>query len=328
MLKRIIIPFLFVFCLLPIGVQAEGTTDHGMVTDHDISHDSNVSLSGIQTTKSITVKKMKVAAGDQGISVKQLEFVGKLLKNVALPTIKNNINFDGLFTDKINVDLSKVHILLFSNSESYQNALIQAGVPHDSIENIVENSGGITDGTHIWIPLYTYKDRSELTNILTHELTHVVFHQANIEEKLPNWLDEGIAMYNGLQAQKNINHIKTGRILKNIKYKLTTSIKNGESVSFNSTNLLNENYTSEAFYLAATYFLVERMGVSKLNEFTRSVIDSNVEEAFKSTFTITLKEYENKILQAVGQSQQDSYSSNDDDDDDDAEFLPGYRVRW
>ncbi len=126
------------------------------------------------------------------------------LQNVKQLLSKYNIVDTDAKTLQMNLD-KNVSIVLCKNQTDYQKELASIGVPAGDAQRFTLDSGGLTDGSTIVIPLYQNTSSSVLANTLGHELTHAILNQNVIS--FPSWMNEGLAVTDGLHIQSEVENV-------------------------------------------------------------------------------------------------------------------------
>lgn len=153
-----------------------------------------VSASGSKALANIHV----VAVGSD-TTAKQVQHVEQLIQRVGVLSIVSHT---------VGMSLQKPVTIEIADDESdYQAALQKLAMTKQSAANLAEDTGGFTQNSTIVIPMDQNQSEGDLANTLTHEMTHVVFNQ-NIGT-LPSWLNEGIAVFDGMQGQKQVESAVT-----------------------------------------------------------------------------------------------------------------------
>ncbi len=236
--------------------------------------------------------QIQISVGDNQVSGNTLALAGQTVKDISLPILKENL---GYVPDK------STHVVLFSTKNSYRKALKRAGVPTDQISKIVNETGGLTVQSDIWIPLYALQDQSELANVLTHELTHVVLNQQNIGDEIPVWLNEGIAWHDGMLAKSQVSPLKAQQEWDALNAQLQQAVDAGIAVPLTASedDILNAQYNVEWEDYLAVRQLIQNGGQEKFKSFIQQVEKDGVEKSFLTTFGIPMKEYENNFYQSI-----------------------------
>ena len=108
--------------------------------------------------------------------------------------------------------------------------------------------------------IYTFPQQERFSSLLLHELTHLIFREYVGENKLPLWVDEGIAVYmeykyaNPSYVKHILSHMR--RVIKDGFYIKFKEIKN-VSLDNKEKDYINLFYQQS---FAMIYFLIERFG--------------------------------------------------------------------
>ncbi|MDI3327927.1 MAG: peptidase MA family metallohydrolase [Alicyclobacillaceae bacterium] len=241
------------------------------------------------------IGSIQVAAGDRGVSAGTVHAAAGLIRNMALPVIEKQIG---------HVPAGEVRVVLFSTERTYANALLRAGIQPDLLPEIVAQTGGVTVGSDIWIPLYALQDQSDLANVLTHELTHVVLNQMGLGERLPTWINEGIAWFDGREAQNRINPGKVRAEERALSEQLNRAVRAGALVPLSSDTdaILQAPYNVEwQDYLAVDY-LIRTYGPETFKAFLNDAVRQGPERSFAAHYPMTLGQYEASFQAALAAS--------------------------
>lgn len=231
-------------------------------------------------------------AGDNGASKQVLQAANQLIQNISWPVLQENIGLTPVQT---------IDIVFFSTERGYANALLKAGIAPGEVPAIVANTGGITVDSDIWIPQYALQDKSQLANVLTHELTHVFFNQAGNGEKLPTWINEGTAWYNGLAAQEKVSPAETKAEILAERADVKNAAQTGHllPLSASEQDILKASYNVEFEDFMATESLIQRYGIGQFKTFLNLTTRQNVNQSFNTVFEMTLPAYENSFLKSL-----------------------------
>ncbi|GIM46673.1 hypothetical protein DNHGIG_22220 [Collibacillus ludicampi] len=239
-----------------------------------------------------TSSGIEVAAGDPGVPLSTVNMAADIIKNLSIPVIQDSLD---------SVPARNTHIVLFSSPQSYANSLRKSGISSDEVDNIVSETGGLTIGSDVWIPLYNLQDSSDLANVLTHELTHVVLNQKGIGEQIPTWINEGIAWHNGLTAQSQMN---PGKVQEE-RYALTQQVKQAAEkgqllpLSADENDILHANYNVEWEDALAVEHLIQNFGKQTFKSFINGIAHSGVEQSFLAHFHMKQSDYEKSFLHTL-----------------------------
>jgi len=233
-------------------------------------------------------------AGDNRVTNNLLSSAVKIINQTSLPILSKYAG---------STPSQAVNIVLFSSPKTYGKALIQAGIPVNDISSYTANTGGITMGSNIWIPLYNIEDISQLTNVLTHELTHVTFNQAGIGDKLPTWINEGAAWRDGLLGQQQLDANGTALEMSNEQSEVQQAAGNGQLLSLTATeqDILNANYNVEYEDFMAVESLIKQYGADQFTAFLNAAKSNqqDVNEVFQTTYKISMDDFQNTFLQTI-----------------------------
>lgn len=234
---------------------------------------------------------VKVQAGDRGVSAATLQRAVTTIQQVSLPVLSSNLN----------ARLGTATVVLFSTPSAYANALRQAGLPASEISQIVRKTGGLTVGTEVWVPLYALQGHAELANVVTHELTHVWLNQQGLGDKLPTWINEGIAWYSGMTAEAQVSRVEAEALAQAYDGQLRAAAANGQllPLSASESDILKANYNVEWEDYRAVQALVQAHGNAALRSFLSASRNEAVSTAFAQAFGISESTFEQQFLQSL-----------------------------
>jgi len=233
-------------------------------------------------------------AGDNKVTNKLLSSAVEIINQTSLPVLSKYVG---------STPSQAVNIVLFSSPKTYGNALIQAGIPTSDISVYTANTGGITIGSSIWIPLYNLEDISQLVNVMTHELTHVTFNQAGSGDKLPTWINEGAAWRDGLLAQQLLDSNGTITEMSNEQSGVQQAVDNGQLLPLTATeqDILKAKYNVEYEDFMAVESLIKQYGSDQFIAFLNAAKANpqDISEAFQTTYKISMDDFQNAFLQSL-----------------------------
>lgn len=231
---------------------------------------------------------IQITAGDRKVTQTTLKAASKIVQQISLPILKSNV---GLPT-------GSTKLVLFSSKQSYANALAQAGVPHSQLNAIVSNTGGLTIGSDIWIPLYNLEDQSDLANVLTHELTHVVLNQKGIGDTIPTWVNEGMAWHDGMQALDQVDSNKAKQESAALTQQVQEAKQNGHLLPLTASedDILNADYNVEWTDYLAIQNLISQQGPQKMDAFLNSIAKNGVDASFQAVYQEPITQFENNFI--------------------------------
>lgn len=233
-----------------------------------------------------------VSNGDRGVSARAVREAANTIEQVSVP----------LLTKDVGQAPSGAQVVLFSTRAAYGKALLQAGLSSDEAAAVVQQTGGITIGTSVWIPLYNLQDSAELTNVLTHELTHVVYNELGIGDRLPTWLDEGAAWREGLAAEAAVNPREAQALAQAYNAQLQDAAAQQMllPLSANEQDILGADYNVEWQDYLAVQQLVDQYGESKFRAFLDGVPSQGADASFQAAYGISLSDYEKAFEERLG----------------------------
>jgi hypothetical protein len=231
---------------------------------------------------------VQVDAGDRKVSQSTLQAASQIVQQVSLPILKTNVGLPS----------GSTKLVLFSSKQSYAAALGQAGVPRDQLNAIVSNTGGLTIGSDIWIPLYNLQDKSDLANVLTHELTHVVLNQKGIGDTIPTWVNEGMAWHDGMQALDQVDSNKAKQESSALTQQVQDAKQNGHLLPLTASedDILNADYNVEWTDYLAIQNLISQQGPEKMDAFLNGIAKEGVDSSFQATYNEPITQYENDFI--------------------------------
>ncbi len=132
--------------------------------------------------------------------------------------------------------------------------------------------------------IYTYPMQKDFSSILMHELTHIIFREYIGYNRMPLWLDEGMATYieyrDTMQSSMLVASIK--KVIEENKYIKFKDISNTYAIAAGSDTSL---FYAQAFSMV--YFLKERFGRDDFAEFLSYLHSgNNLDEALRKAFRI------------------------------------------
>jgi hypothetical protein len=240
------------------------------------------------------VNGIKVFAGDTRVTSNQLKLAEQIIQTISLPILQQNVG---------DVPAQNTRVVLFSNPQTYANSLEEAGVSPDQLKNIASETGGLTVGSDVWIPLYNLQDQSDLANVLTHELTHVVLNQKGIGDSLPTWINEGIAWHDGLLAQAQVSPPEAQQLTSKLNQQIHQVAQQQQllQLSASENDILNANYNVEWEDYLAIQNLLDTYGNQAFLTFLNGIPQTGVDESFQQTYNMSRTSYETSFYQSLAQ---------------------------
>ncbi|MEI8349706.1 MAG: peptidase MA family metallohydrolase [Candidatus Omnitrophota bacterium] len=130
--------------------------------------------------------------------------------------------------------------------------------------------------------MYTFPGQENFSRILSHELTHIIFREYVGYNRLPLWLDEGMAQY--IEYRDSLNEQSAVSLMKQL-------IPGNRYLKFSDINgiyTLGNNTDVGLFYAQAfcmVYFLIKRFSREDFSEFLSYLKDGNsLDDALRKSF--------------------------------------------
>lgn len=233
-----------------------------------------------------------LSSGDRGVSSSRLTQAGQVIRTISLPTLNSVL---GLTPAK------PINIILFSSATTYGNSLLKAGVAADSINSIVSDTGGLTVGTSIWIPLYNLQDNSDLANVLSHELFHACSASQGFEDKLPIWLNEGTAWRIGLTAMQTVNSQKTSLEMAYYEADVKKAAQSGTLLPLTASEdeILKAQYNVEYEDFMAVEQLIKQYGSANYKAFIQNLKTKTLDQDFQDSFHTSITDFQAGFLKTL-----------------------------
>jgi hypothetical protein len=269
--------------------QLHQLSDQGFVHRLGLKH-----LPKQKANQQTSVHGIVVASGDARVSSNQLKLAKQIIQNISLPILQQNVG---------DVPAQNTRVMLFSNPQTYENSLAKAGVPQDQLKNIASETGGLTVGSDVWIPLYNLQDQSDLANVLTHELTHVVLNQKGIGDSLPTWINEGIAWHDGLLAQSQVSPQEAQQLTEKMNQQIHQVAQQQQllQLSASEDDILNAKYNVEWEDYLAVQNLLNTYGNQAFLSFLNGIEQNGVDASFQQTYNMSRESYETSFYQTLVQ---------------------------
>ncbi len=150
-------------------------------------------------------------------------------------------------------------------------------------------SGGIFDG-NIRIPVGGHIDNTALSAVLHHEFTHAVLHTI-AGNKLPTWLDEGIAQYEERWAREPEGDVRGGDFI-------PLSSLSGSFMGIGDPGKVRQAYAES---LSAVRFYVDRYGMYSLSNLVKLLGEGRgLSDAMVEAAGISLADFESLWRNSLG----------------------------
>lgn len=271
---------------------ARGTLIEESDPNTDRSDGSLPSDTVSETTALDQGRGISVTNGDPGVSPATLDTVTRIVRGVSLPVLHDELGLQPLGAE----------IVVFSSPDSYGAALRRVGIPSALVTRAVMNTGGMTVGdSTVWIPLFNLRDDSDLANVVTHELTHVVFNQLGLARRMPVWLNEGTAWVDGLRAQAVIDLVKVAAEERLLDDGLRTVAARGGllPLSTDENGILGAPYNVEWQDYRVVRDLIDGYGLGTFQAFLIDAVTEGVPKGFELYYRMSLQRYEDRADSAL-----------------------------
>lgn len=247
---------------------------------------------GKNATGQVVAPNIVISAGDKGVLPTRLNKAGQIIKKISLPVLNTVV---GLSPAK------SIHIVMFSSPRTYANALREAGIDSNSIQEIIADTGGLTVDTSIWIPLYNLGDDSDLTSVLSHELFHACISSQGYDDEFPTWLNEGTAWRIGLMAMQKVNPQKTSYEMAYFEADVKNAAKKGTMLPLTASeeDILNAHYNVEYEDYLAVEQLVKQNGTAAYKTFIQNLTRESVKKDFQNTFNTSIENFQNSFIKSL-----------------------------
>lgn len=226
---------------------------------------------------SVGVAPIIVRSGDLSVTTAELRKVDSIAAQVSVPQIERTLGF---------TFLSPVRISVFASRAAYDTALQGLGATASQAVSMAQRTGGVEDGNQVLIPLFNNRQRGDLHDVVTHELTHAVFYQNGVIQRIPTWLNEGTAWYEGMMAQERVTPQAVTSLLKSAQTAITSAFGQGYGIGISASEaaLLRAPYNVEL----EDYFAVQDLTrIGGWNAFVRFLHDTpgdGVTRAFHAVY--------------------------------------------
>lgn len=196
-------------------------------------------------------------------------------------------------------------IILVNNAASYSQALKNLGVSSGDASNLSEDSNGFTLGSTVIVPLFQNTSDAELTNTLTHELTHVDINQHI--QSIPSWMNEGMAVFMGMNGQRTV---ETPIGFQDDELGYTEDIlsvtQTGELVPLTGDESAilsgSESYDYELQDWLAMCDLISKYGFSSIQTLVSHLEHENADQSFEDTFGESVKSFNSQFTKVLKSS--------------------------
>lgn len=235
-----------------------------------------------------TSSGISIVSGDGAVLSDTMQYASQIVRNISWPILQNTLG-------KVPSPLTRV--TLYSNPRSYASALLKAGVPGQMLPALAEETGGLTIGSEVWIPLYNLPDGSDLTDALTHELTHVVINQSGVGDKLPTWLNEGIGYYSGTVARKQVDPSGAELRANKLNNQISEAVAQDSllPLSAGEEDIIGAGYNVEWEDYLAVKYLIDTYGIQLFDNFLYGIARNGIEVSFSSQYNLPLNDFQEQL---------------------------------
>ncbi len=236
-----------------------------------------------------------VVKGDHSVESSSIAQVLRILHTQSLPQVEKSLALS--FQQPISV-------YLFGSRNGYLSGLEHWGIRQTVAATMVNRTNGVANGSVVYIPLYANTLKGSLYNVLTHELTHVIFNQNQIARSIPTWINEGVAWMEGLQTQADVAKRSEMMLVKRGEAQVLAAFGNHEGVSLTSGEnaMLQAPYDVELEDYMAVTKLVHTFGWKNMVHFMKDSVHEGPDTSFQKVFAESIRHYMNEFQKSLHQS--------------------------
>ncbi|MBX5436418.1 MAG: hypothetical protein IRZ33_04285 [Alicyclobacillaceae bacterium] len=237
--------------------------------------------------RSVQAGPVTVQAGDNGVSTDTLRRIAESAQSISAVLLPPGLGA------AVRVPSARPRLVLYSDPKGYA-AAAQVAFPRSELTTVMSQTAGFTDGLTVVIPLYKYTDPSYLTNTLAHELTHAALNAAGIGPRLPAWVNEGYAWYNGLAAQSRVNPASAAKLQSELWHEVSTAVADGafQPVAANpDASLTAREYNVEFADFLAVRDVIRAGGMARFDRFLAGVPQLGANGSFQREYGETLEQF-------------------------------------
>lgn len=180
-------------------------------------------------------------------------------------------------------------VAAYGNTDAYTQHFLDEGASLSDAENYGENSQAVTESNQYMAVNLDGLDPEFGVNVLAHEFTHALI--ANVSEKIPDWVNEGLAWHQGNGAQEDVSPVEL--VDSSLKWDLWDDIVNhassGDLIGLGQVDTMGADYNVEAEDNFAVEQLIQQFGFQDVLDYVKQIdkADTNPAKndvAFQSTF--------------------------------------------
>ncbi|MCL6517809.1 hypothetical protein [Alicyclobacillus sp.] len=275
------------------GGSSAGAANGAGATSGAVGVNGSTRAGSRRTAGTVQAGAVRLEAGDARVSQAVLRSAAGVVQSLST----------GVVRQVTGASLKQAQVVLFSSPQTYRRALERAGVDAGEIDSIVQQTGGLTVGDTVWIPLYNLQDEADLANVLTHELTHVALNQLGIGDHLPTWVNEGTAWLAGMTAEQKVSPREASAQAAALDEQLREAASDGDLVPLaaSESDILQAPYNVEWEDYRAVQALVSKDGLAAWKAFLQGIPAHGVDGSFTRVYGVSIHQYEQEFVDALQQ---------------------------
>ncbi|MCF8566465.1 hypothetical protein LLE49_17215 [Alicyclobacillus tolerans] len=231
---------------------------------------------------------VSVHAGNPGVTASDLRRVADVLQR-ATPVI-SRLKVDG------------ADVVVYTTESAYRQA-VSKNFPQSVVSLAVAQTSGFTVNSQVYIPLYKYDDDTYLTNTLVHEFSHVSLTRQGLSVSLPEWVREGIAWYDGMQAGWLCNACVTAGLFDSLALGVRSAGDDRLILPLTAADSellqVNGTYNAEFVDYLAVRHLMDRYGLKTFWTFVLNSKTVGAQTSFQMAYKIPLPRYEQRFTAMI-----------------------------
>ncbi len=242
-----------------------------------------------------TKPQVVVLPGDNSVRASSLAQVIQILRTQSLPQIEKTLSLSYV---------QPLSVYLFATRNGYLSGLERWGIQQTVADTMVTRTNGVANGSVVYIPLYANTSKGSLYNVLTHELTHVIFNQNQIARSIPTWINEGVAWMEGLQTQAHVAKPSEMMLVKRGEAQVLAAFGNREGVALTSGEnaMLRAPYDVELEDYMAVSKLVHTFGWKDVVRFMKDSVSEGANVSFRKVFAQPISYFINEFQKSLHRS--------------------------
>lgn len=262
---------------------------------HWLSRKEIILLERISINYPKTKPQVVVLPGDADISTSLIARVTQILRTQSLPQIEKSLSLSYL---------QPISVYLFDTRSGYASGLKRWGIQQAVATTMVTRTNGVANGSVVYIPLYANMSKGSLNNVLTHELTHVVFNQNKIALTIPTWVNEGVAWIEGLRAQASVAKPAEMTLVKRGEEQVLVAFGHKEGIALTSGEnaMLRAPYDVELEDYMAVSDLVRKFGWKDVLQYVKGSITEGANASFRRVFAQPINHFITEFQKSLNRS--------------------------